>query len=343
MRILVDLLHPADAHFYRPFVAVMRERGHEVRLLSRRKDVLCDLLDAWDMEHYCVSNQARGNVGLGLELAARTAAILRHTVEFRPHVMTGVMGPGLAMSRPLVNVPAVVFYDNETTARLNAMVARLCDAWISPRGYGLCHGARHLRYAGYHETAYLHPHRFTPQKARVRAAGIDPDRPYSIVRFVGWDSIHDRGESGFSEDGKRRLVETLARLGPVWITSEKPLPADYEPYRLSLPVDDLHHALAFARLFVGESSTMASEAACLGTTAAFVSTSGRGVNNEQTERYQHVATFHGNRERDALAWVEAAIVDPDLNAKAADGHARLLADTVDVTGFMVDFFETRFG
>lgn len=343
MRILVDLLHPAHAHFFRALIAEMTPRGHEFLLLSREKDVLTDLLDGWGLEHCCVSRQRPGRRALARELVTRVCAIREHARAFRPDVMTGLMGPAVAIARRLLGTPSVVFYDNETTGRLNALVARLCDAWISPRGYGLDHGRRHLRYAGYHETAYLHPDRFTPDPDRVRALGVDPERPYSVVRFVGWESVHDGGESGFSAAGKRALVETLGRMGPVHVSSETPLPDDLAAHRVHAPAGEIHHLLAFARLFAGESSTMASEAACLGTPAAFVARTGRGVNDEQRDRYGLVATFHGGREREALAWVERAVSDPDLTARAAEGHARMLADTVDVTAHIADLLERRFG
>ncbi|MEM9012339.1 MAG: hypothetical protein AAGE18_14000 [Pseudomonadota bacterium] len=343
MNILLDLLHPAHAHVFRLFVEEMQARGHRIRILSRQKDVLCDLLDDWGWEHHCLTAQARGSVGLATELLLRARGIRCHAREMKADVMAGLMGPAIALASPFVRAPAVVLYDNETTARLNALVARVAEAWISPRGYRLSHGARHLRYDGYHETCYLHPNRFTPDADRVRQAGLDPDKPYSVVRFVGWESIHDVGEGGFSAAGKRQLVETLKRLGPVAISSEKPLPSDLEPYRLKAPVAGIHHILAFAQLFVGESSTMASEAACLGTKALFVSSTGRGVNDEQEARYGLVTCLHDRDEAKALAWVKAAVEDRDLTAKAAEGYERLKADTVDVTGFLVDFFETRYG
>lgn len=347
LRILLDLLHPAHGHVFRPFVAEMAGRGHEIRLLSRHKDVLCELLDGWGLAHRPLTRQGRGKAGLALELVGRSARLLGEIRRFRPDVVSGLMGPCLALAAPLARVPAVILYDNETTARLNAFAARSAALWLSPRGYRLDHGARHERYAGYHESAYLHPARFRPDPAPVRRAGLDPDQPYSLLRFVGWTSIHDGGESGFSEAAKREAVRRLQALGPVRISSEAPLPADLEALRLTAPVGDIHHLIAHAALFVGESSTMASEAALLGTPAAFVSRSGRGVNDEQAARYGLVATFHGEdtaaRSEAALDWIARMVADPDRAARAADGHARLLADTVDVTGYLVALFEERFG
>ena len=57
-------------------------------------------------------------------------------------------------------------------------------------------------YAGYHELAYLHPNRFRPDPAALDAFGVSPDEPYSIVRFVSWQAVHDRRERGLSADAE---------------------------------------------------------------------------------------------------------------------------------------------
>jgi len=342
MRVLIDILHPAHVHFFRNFIMEMRGRGHEVRLLSRNKDVTTDLLDAYGFDHTIISSQQPGRIQLAAELVQRIMKTQRIIRNFRPDIIMGLMGPSIAFAGRALGVRTVVFYDNETTHRLNQIVAQLADAWISPRGFQHNYGATHLRYDGYHELAYLHPNRFTPDRERVRAHGIDPTNPYSILRFVAWESIHDGGESGFNLDGKRQAIETLLRMGPVYISSEKPLPREFEQYRLNLPVEDIHHALAFATLVVGESSTMASEAACLGTHAVFVSKSGRGVNGEQESRYGLVRNFNGGRETEALEYLQHLVTrEPsEITQHAYEGQAHMLQDVVDVTQFLVDYVET---
>lgn len=342
MRILIDILHPAHVHFFRNFIVEMRGRGHEFRILSREKDVATELLDAYELDHTVISTQRPGRLRLAGELARRVAATGRIIRGFRPDVMLGLMGPSIALAGRLHRTRTLVFYDNETTHRLNQGVARLADAWISPRGFQRDYGARHLRYDGYHELAYLHPARFTPEPERLRRHGLDPAAPFSLLRFVAWESIHDGGESGFSVAGKCRAIATLSRLGPVYISSERPLPPEFERHRLSLPVEDIHHALACATVVVGESSTMASEAACLGSHAVFCSRSGRGVNDEQERRYGLVRNFTGGREREALAWLERlAGRDPRaIKREAQERRETMLRDVVDVTGFLMDYVET---
>lgn len=342
MRLLIDVLHPAHVHFFRNFMSEMQYRGHELRIASRQKDVATQLLDAYGFQHTVISTQRSGHMRLGMELAHRVAATSKIIRDFRPDAILGLMGPSIALAGRMHGIRTLVFYDNETTHRLNQVIARLADAWISPRGFQRDYGTKHLRYDGYHELAYVHPARFMPDPERLRVHGIDPAKPFSLLRFVAWESIHDGGESGFTVAGKRRAVEILSQLGPVYISSERPLPPEFQQYQLKLPVEDILHALAFATLVVGESSTMASEAACLGTHAVFVSKSGRGVNDEQERRYGLVRNFTGGHEAEALSWLEhLARRDPaEIKAEAQARRDSMLADVVDVTGFLVDFVET---
>ena len=55
--------------------------------------------------------------------------------------------------------------------------------------------------------------------------------------------------------------------GTVFITSERKLSPAFEPYRIAIKAGDIHHALYFADMFIGDSQTMTAEAAVLGTPA----------------------------------------------------------------------------
>lgn len=341
MRFLIDILHPAHVHFFRPFIQEMTARGHQFFIASRHKDVTVDLLESYGFAHQVLSTQRKGRGRLGVELVTRTCKVVAIARRFKPDYLLGLMGPVIAIAGRFLPVRTVVFYDNETTDRINRMAVRMSDAWWSPRGFALDYGSNHFRYDGYHELAYLHPNRFTPDPKVIQSHGLDARAPYYVLRFVSWESIHDFGESGFSVQGKRELVDKLSAHGRVLISSEKELPPEFDPYRLSVPVQDIHHVLAFADLLVGESSTMASEAACLGTHSVFVSRSGRGVNDEQSARYGISHNFHGGSEEQALTCITDLLAHPDIKGDARQRQQRLLADTIDVTGFLIDYFESR--
>lgn len=341
MRILIDILHPAHVHFFRHFIGEATARGHTVKIISRKKDVATDLLDAFGLEHEILTTQRSGKIRLATELLQRSTATRAVIHKFKPDIILGLMGPSIAIAAAATKARTLVFYDNETTHKLNKIVASLADSWISPRAFRHDYGAKHRRYDGYHELAYLHPKRFTPDPERLRPHGIEPEKPFSLLRFVAWESIHDGGETGFGPSGKMSAIKALSKMGPVYISSEKPLPAAFEPYRLPLPVEDIHHALAFATVVVGESSTMASEAACLGTHAIFVSKSGRGVNDEQEERYGLVKNFNNGTEAKALTYIEdlASRSPGEIKAEAQSRRDLMLSEVIDVTGYLLDLIE----
>lgn len=342
MRIAIDILHPAHVHFFRHFRNEMLARGHEIRVYSRRKDVTIQLLDAFGIEHECLSGLDPGVGALGVEMARRSWRFYRRMREFRPDLMIGIMAPVIAVAGTVLPAKVIAFYDNESARSVNRVVYRLADAYCTPEAYQEQAGKNHVRYRGYHELAYLHPSRFTPDPDVVRRHGFG-EEPFFVLRFVSWQSIHDVGEEGLTLEVKRELVRRLSRRGRVVITSEAPLPPEFEPYRLAIPVEDIHHVLAEATMLIGESSTMASEAACLGTHAFFVSKTGRGVNVEQEQRYGLVHCFDHTQGDAVLDRLSSLLALDDIGADGkARGHA-LIADNIDVTGWMVDLAERMGG
>ena len=108
------------------------------------------------------------------------------------------------------------------------------------------------------------------------------------------------------------------------------------------PVEDIHHLLAHAQLIVGESATMSSEAAVLGVPAVFIATTGRGYTDDEERRYGLVRHFTEDQYDEAVATVEKLLADrPASSGQRA--RERLLAEKIDVTAWMVDYFESRFG
>lgn len=338
MRILVDILHPAHVHFFRHLLAEMAGRGHEIGVTARAKEMTTDLLERYGIEHTVLSRQARRKVGLGIELLARTARLVWAARRFRPHVLTGIMGPSIAPAGRLLGVPAVVFYDTEHARQTNLFVYRLAHTVCTPDCYEGRVPGRHVTYRGYHELAYLHPRRFTPDPAELGAFGLSADDPYFLVRFVSWQAVHDVGRRGLTLETKVRVVEALERRGRVVVSSEEPLPETLSGRALRGPIEKVHHVIAHARGVVGESATMCSEAAVLGVPSVYVNPLRLGYLEEQERAYGLVRNV---RTGDPEAVLPAVRRLPWPGV--AEGHRRLLADKVDVTGWMTAFFEASFG
>ena len=336
MRILVDLLHPAHVHFFRNAIAEWLGQGHEVLVVSRQKDVTTQLLNLYGIHHICLGRAHRGILRLTMELVIRASRLYLLARSFKPDVLLGVNGAFIAPVSKALGTPVVVFYDTEI-AQTNSFVYPLASAICTPACYQGDAGLRHVRYQGYQELAYLHPRWFTADPAVLQTLDLSEGEPYILVRTVAWTSHHDVGQRGFSD--LPRLVRALERYGRVLITSEGPLHSDLERHRIRVAPHLIHHVMAFARLYIGESATMASESAILGVPAIFVSSTRRGYTDEQEEKYGLTFTFSdmATAQEQALAKAKELLALPDLKERWQVKRQALLHDCVDVTQWIVDF------
>lgn len=348
LRIHVDIGHPAHVHFFRQPLRQWASHGHRVRVTSRDKDVAIELLDAFGIEHRTLSRVGRGILGLGAELATRTARLRGELRRFDADVVTAIGGGFISLAGKAAGgwrrgaVPTVVFTDTEHVAT-DRILTQPWATWIAtPEYFQRDLGSRHLRYRGMHELSYLAPGRFSPEagvaRAALRARGRSPDAPFAVVRFVAWGAGHDAGHGGFDPDHRRRLVERLARQCEVFITSEGELPDALEPYRLRLGAEKFHAFLAEAALSVGEGATVACEAALLGVPAIYVSSLVGTMGN--LHRLEEARLVEGYKvPGDAVERAVELAADPSSKAKWGRRREEFLAEQVDVAAFATGLVE----
>jgi len=339
MRILVDITHPAYVHFFRHAIDRWQQSGVDILITSRKKDVTTDLLDEFGFEHHCLSTAGKGLHGLTRELILRNWKIARLMDTFKPNVVTACAGPFLIYGGIRHGVPRVVFYDTEHDHLNNALVYPTATVVATPRSFDSYEARKHIRYAGYHATAYTHPNVFTPDADIVQAEGYEPGE-YIIVRLVNWAASHDIGDHGVQD--LRQVVKTLQAYGQVILSSEIDLPDDLATLQFRGQRRNMLHLQAHAKLFFGESATMASECVMLGVPSVFVSTSQRGYINEQEAHYDMVYAFYDrdNGQFQALAKAIELLEDPTTSQKWRRKHARMLDELIDVTEFIVDTVES---
>lgn len=343
MRIAIDILHPAHVHFFKHFYWEMMRHDHEFLITAREKDCTTNLLERLNIPHTVISTAAKSRLPQGIEFFHRTRIFLRLARRFKPDVLTGIMGPTIAVAGRLLRRPVYIFYDTECSTLTNRFAYPLATRVITPDCYQAKIGKHHLRYPGYHELAYLNQNRFVPDERVVRQYGLDPLQRYCVVRFVGWWATHDRGERGLTAEQKRELVRRLERFGRVVISSEGDVPTDLQDKLFRGSIEQFHHLLAFADLYLGESATMASEAAVLGTPAIYVAKTSRGYIDHQAQ-YGMVRVFTDQQFADAVTFAEDALQGSNtFLSQAKDNRASMLDGRIDVTEFMIDLFEQDFG
>ncbi len=330
MKALIDIGHPAHVHFFRNPVRILTEAGHQVVVTSRDKEMALELLDQFGVSHEPLSRHAGGGIlSLAAELWRRDRALLKVVRRERPDIMAAIGGTFIAHVGRWTRIPSLAFYDTENATLQNAITYPLASRVLVPRCYnGWVPKKKEIRYDGYHELSYLHPKWFAPNRSIAESNGLDLDRPTFLIRIVAWKANHDIGERGWTPDLLHSVANKLSSTGKVLISAEGALPETLEPLRYTGRSSEIHHIMAFCRMFVGESATMASECAVLGVPAIYAAHTGRGYTDEQESRYGLATNL-----RD-LDWsvmektIDELLSTPDEEFKQR--RQRLLSETVDV-------------
>jgi len=196
-------------------------------------------------------------------------------------------------------------------------------------------------YPGYHELAYLHPRRFTPDPSVLGEAGLLEGEPYFVLRFNAFRAHHDRGVRGLSDDQKMQLVTLLKGYGKVIITTEKEIPPEFAGYRISVSPDKIHSLLWYSTMYIGDSQTMASEAAVLGVPSLRCNSFAGLLSSleEEEKRYGLTYAFMPDDFESLLEKVKELLAMPDLRAEWQSRSQTMLTDKIDVTAFLVWLLE----
>jgi predicted glycosyltransferase len=198
-----------------------------------------------------------------------------------------------------------------------------------------------IYYSGYHELAYLHPKRFSPDPEVLRESGLKTGEMFFILRFNAFKAHHDVGISGLSLEDKRRLITTLTEKGKVFITMERELEPEFEKYRLKISPEKIHSLIYYATMLIGDSQTMTSEAAVLGTPAIRCNSFVGRISYLEEEEHLYGLTFGFLPDQtDAMfAKIDELLAMPYLKDEWQRRCTKMLSDKIDVTAFMVWFVE----
>ncbi|MBN2239589.1 MAG: DUF354 domain-containing protein [Dehalococcoidales bacterium] len=340
MKILVSVQHPAWAHQFRYVIKELEKRGHTVKVLAINKDRDLELLDAFGIDYDVISRSSGKNIlEKGMIFLNTVWQIFKKSWVFKPDMYIGRASPMMAINSFLFRKPHIVFEDTELSGFCLELAKLFTDVIITPNCFRKDLGRKQIRINAYKETFYLHPNYFTPDKSVLSRIGLSPDDRLIILRFVSWQAHHDFGHKGLTIDEKRKVVEEFSKYGRVLISSEGPLPEEFEPYRITVSAENLHHLLSYASLHFGEGGSVATEAAMLGTPSIFISPLAKDLGNfqELESKYDIVYSFQDTEK--AIQKAVELLKLPDLKAQWGEKQRVLLSEQIDITRFMVDFYE----
>ena len=336
MKILIDISHPAEFHFFRNFIQILCDKGHDFFITARDKDCNIELLNTHKFNYVIRGKGSNTLVGKFFYLLKAVNQLFLIAKKYKPDLFISFCSPYAAIVSSLHGKPHIAFSDTEHSRIMRWAYMPYTKNILTPQCYTDDLGAKQIRFEGYKEIAYLHENYFKPNADVINLLGVQKNEKYVIVRFISWKALHDMGHKGLSLYDKIQIVKNLSKYARVFISSEEELPDEIKRYKINIPAMMMHDALAFAALFVGEGATMAAESAVLGVPAVF-NYLRFGYVKELEEKYHLI--FHLNKLDDIISKTTELLTTPNLKELWQGKKNHMLETKIDVTSFMVWFVE----
>jgi predicted glycosyltransferase len=343
-KILVYLGHPAHFHLYKNAIINWQANGHKVIILIKKKDVLENLLQNAGFEYVNILKEGRKDtkIGMLIGMLKRTVRLLNYCRKNKPDILTGTSVEnsfvGKILGVPVINV-------NEDDASVVPLYAKLsypfANAILNPR---VCDSGKWnekaTKYESYQELTYLHPNHFIPDKNIVEKY-FSTEKPYFIIRFAKLTAHHDNGIQGINTQVAQKLIDILKPYGDIYITSERELEPQFEQYRIKINPLDMHHVMAFAQLYIGDSQTMAAEAGVLGVPfVRFNDFVGRIAYLCELEDYYNLGFgIKINDVEKLYSTVSELVLMPNLKEIFQERRLKMLSEKIDYAEFLTWFIE----
>jgi len=341
LKILLGIGHPADVHFFKNFIKEMKSIGHDLFVAAREKEITYFLLDKYTIPYHRISFHQKTIIKKIINYFIRWGRTFKLCKIIKPDIAMGVGDFYLPQIGKLSGFQTVVITDTERAIHDSFLTFPFVSHILTPSCYKKNLKKKHIRYTSYKELAYLAPKHFTPDPKIYDLLGIKKNQRYVIIRFISWTAVHDIGHRGLTPDMKKAAVKEFSKHAKVFISSEQELPGELKDYKIPVSPEKIHHALYYADLLYGESSTMASETACLGTPAIYIDDRGRGYTDEQEKKYGLVFNFKGSLEGQKCSIQKGIelLTTPGIKRQWHYKRDKMLGDKIDVTAFMVWFIE----
>ena len=264
MHYLFELQHPKHYHQFKNIISMLKSRDDEILIVARDKDVLLSLLQYDNQKYRVMGKYGKGIFKKFLLIPGLIFEYLKIIIHFKPDIILSKASPYAAVIGKFMKIFTVITPDSEIVSLTNKFTAPLSNLIITQNTFKKNLGKKHRKISSFFEVTYLHPNYFTADFSEIQNF-VNTNSRFFVLRFIGWSANHDINQFGFSDAEKIKLVNHLSKFGKVIITSEKSLPEELRDYVMKIHPAKIHHLLALANLYVGDSQSMATESCLLGT------------------------------------------------------------------------------
>ena len=337
MNILIDIGHPAHVHYFKNFIRMMQKNGHRFLIIARDKEITFDLLQKYDIPYVSRGKGGKSIISKILYIPRAALIIYRKARQFKPDIFLSFGSTYAAHASKMYGKPHIALDDTEHAKFELLMYTPFTDVLLNPKCFNKNLGKKQIFFDSYIELSYLHPSFFKQAEGIKEMLNISSLNKFVLFRFISWGASHDIGQSGIPNKTKLELVKLFENKGyKVFISAEGNLSDDFEKYRISISPELIHSVLSEADFFIGESGTMATEAAILGTPSVFVNSLDAGVFQDEVK---YGILYSYRNANNLIDKINNLLKIDNLKQQHLQKRKTLLEDKINITEFLVWFVE----
>lgn len=343
MNYLFDIGHPGQVHLFKHSIRILKEHGHKVIVTVKDIPSAVELLDKLGIEYISLGKKFNSVILKGFTQFRYNYRLYR--IAKRENIDIGI-GSSITIAHVsrFHKMKSIILDDDDPQAvKLFAKFAHpFAHNILSPNALAIHRTSqKDITYMGSHELFYLHPKYFTPDPSILSELGLNSETPFFILRFVAVKAYHDLGEAGLTLEQKLSIIEKVKPYGKVFITSEKQIEPELEQYQLKISTEKIHHLIYYSTMFIGDSQTMTSEAAILGTPALKCNSFAHRLSlpNMLEDKYQLCFAYNNSEFDLMLEKIQNLLSLDNVKSEWTSRRELFLNDSIDPTAFLVWFIE----
>ena len=344
-KILFYFGHPAQFLMFRETIRVLKDKGVEIKIIIKTKDVLETLVKESGFEHQNILPGGRGRSRTSILLAVikRDLKMWKIAKKFKPDLMIGT-DPSIAHISWLTKRFGITIVedDYDVIKSLVWMTYPFTKAILCPKvcKVGKKYEQKKIAYSGYMKLGYLHPDVF--QQADEVLMKYKFDKKFVLIRLSSLGAYHDYGIKGLTKQLIRKVIGKCELAGySVKLSAEFKVDTEFEKYKLDIDVIDMHHVLAEASILISDSQSMSVEAAVLGTPSIrYSGFAGRiSVLEELEKSYELTTGVPIGNDDYFLKILDGYLLMPELKDEFQVRKNKMLKDKINVSDFLLWLLE----
>ncbi len=336
-KVLVDINHPAHVHLFKYFINDIKKQHFTVIVAAKNVKSITYLLDIYEIKYIKTGKKP-------------DSVFLKYIYEFLHILKLGFLvytkgidyGIGVSMVLPLVSkfskMKSICLDDDDLKITpIFGKFVSWSNILLNPSPLAFEERGKNRKcHSSYHELAYLHPNRFKPDLKVLEELGLKEKDTFFILRFNAFKAHHDVGIMGLNLTQKLEIVNYLKPLGKIFITTEREMESELKEFQMSVAPEKIHSLLYYATMFVGDSQTMTSEAALLGTPAVKLNSfAGKlSIPNEIENKYGLCYSFLPNEYESMVLKIKELLNTPNLKQIWQERKVEMLKDKIDFSSFI---------